>query len=92
MELKNATLAALLITLLSTRPVESAGDKRTGSLLVPTLQVVGDHLASTSESEIIGQPLHIPSTEEASVIPVEVEDPIASSPEGQRFVGGSAER
>jgi hypothetical protein len=56
-------------------------------------QQVENHLVSPSGREEIGveemeQTLHEPSSgEETSSLPIEVEDPIASSPEGQGFIG-----
>ena len=93
MELKNITLAALLTTLLVTGPVESAGDEGAGYSFSSALRrhlnpsTVGDQLASSSESEEIGQVSHESSTGEGtSSVPVKGKDLIASNPEAQSFI------
>ena len=87
MELKNATLVTLLITLLAIKPVGSARDKGTEPLPAPpTLQLMEDRLASSSWSEEIRQVSHEPSTgEKTSSVPVKGKDPIASIPGAPSF-------
>lgn len=87
MELENATLVTLLITLLAIKPVGSARDRGTGPLPAPpTLQHVGDQLALSNGSEEIGQVPHEPSTgEKIPSVPVKAIDPIASTHEGIAF-------
>ena len=78
MELKNATLAALLTILLITRPVECAGGKTPTSLAPSTLHV-RDPVAPSHKECLPG-----PSTEQTTSL-VSTIDPIASSPEWITF-------
>ena len=93
MILKNATLATLFITLLTTRPVESAGRKRKHesgeelrldlSPLPETLQM-GDSLTSPRENrKKMKHPSKTSTKQKTSLILME--DPIASSPGAQSF-------